>query len=1069
MPNGENSTFVLGIDLGASSVGWALIERIDDVPARLVRAGARVFDAAVGGNPGDLEAGREESPGKSRRDARLQRRQTWRRSRRLRRVFRLLQGWGLLPAGPLPERQQILDELDRRIVSSTWFAAKRKDSAIPEPFQVLPYLLRAAALEEKLEPHFLGRAFYHLAQRRGYRSNRIHVAAGKKDEERGTVEPAIADLRGEMAQSHARTLGEHLSRQAPTGKRVRQRYTARDMYEHEFEAIWSSQQAGHPETLTAERKRQLHKAIFFQRPLRSSRHLVGFCELEKGKRRAAVALLISQEFRLLQKVNDLRVGLPGEAERELAAEERQALIERLQNEGDQEFSKIRRLLGAPRNAQFNLERGGERRLPGNRTNAALRKELGARWDAMGAQEQDKVVGYLRSFQKQDRLAAALARKFGFDGETAKRVAEISLEPGYMSFSRAALSKLLRLMREGKALAEARKELYPEERAEALALLPPVVSVARRLGSIKNPAVVRALTELRKVVNAVVRTYGKPAEIRIELARDLRNSRVQRERMAKSYRENEKQRSEAAKRILKETGNAHPSRDDIQRALLWEECGGICPYTGKAIPFHALFGRDAAFDVEHILPLSRSLDSSFANLTLCDAEHNRHVKRKQAPWEAYSGDAAAYEAILDRVKRFQGRYAEEKLRRFRMTTEEIATFFEDFTERQLNDTRYATRVAADYTGLLYGGRVDGEGKRRVKTTAGQVTAILRNEWKLNEILKDGPTANGGEKPKTRDDHRHHAIDAIVTGLTDDGSIQALSRAAENAAEFRRRRFAPMAEPWPNFLENVRKEIQRMVVSHREHRRARGALHEETIYSHPIGSGREQRGRRGSERSEEFRVRKPLSSLESTEIEKIADDAVRKLVQAKLERFPGQQPGRVFSNAENLPCFETRDGRRIPIKKARLRTDLKNLVVLGSGGRARHVKSEANHHAEIFAEVDERGKVTGWGCEVVSLLEAVRRKQAHKPIVRREDSEGREFLFSLAPRDVLEIDGQGGKRELVVIRAVSQEPRIAYVSVRDARKKSEMEAAYVRKTPNALFKLNARKVRVSPIGEVTEAHD
>src|SRR5579885_313913 len=1028
MSSRENGAFVLGIDLGASSVGWALIERIDDVPARLVRAGARVFDAAVGGNPGALEAGSEESPGKARRDARSQRRQTWRRSRRLRRVFRLLQRWGLLTAGPLAERPRILDELDRRIVSSAWFAAKRKDSAIPEPFQVLPYLLRAAALEEKLERHFLGRAFYHLAQRRGYRSNRIDLAGDKKDEERGKVEPAIAGLRMEMAQGDTRTLGQHFSRQAPAEKRIRQRYTARDMYEHEFEAIWNAQQGHYAEELTTERKRQLHKAIFFQRPLRSSRHLVGFCELEKGKRRAAAALLISQEFRLLQKVNDLRVGLPGEAERELTAAERQALIERLQSEGDQKFSAIRKLLRMPAKERFNLERGGETKLPGNQTNAALRKELGARWDAMRGEERDKVVAYLRSFQKQEKLAAALARKFGFDEETAKRVAEISLEPGYMSFSQAALKKLLPLMREGRALAEARKELYPEKSAEARDVLPPVVMAGKELGSIKNPAVVRALTELRKVVNAIIRTYGRPAEIRIELARDLRNSRVQRERMAKSYRENEKQRSEAAKRILKETGNAHPSRDDIQRALLWEECGGICPYTGKAIPFHALFGR-----------------------------------------EAYSGDAAAYEAILDRVKRFQGGYAEEKLRRFRMTTEEIATFLEDFTERQLNDTRSATRVAADYLGLLYGGRVDGEGKRRVKTTAGQVTAILRNEWKLNEILNDGPTANGGEKAKTRDDHRHHAIDAIVTALTDDGSIQALSRAAENAAEFRRRRFAPVAEPWPNFLEDVQKEIQRMVVSHREHRRARGALHEETIYSHPIGRGGEQRGKRGKGRSEEFRVRKPLSSLKATEVGRIADDAVRKLVGAKLEGFPGQEPSRVFSNAENLPYFETKDGLRIPIKKARLRTDLKHPVVLGSGGAARHVKSEANHHAEVFAEVNERGQVTGWDCEVVSLLEAVRKKQAREPIVRKEGSEGREFLFSLAQGDILEMDGQGGTRELAVIRAISQEPRIAYVSVRDARKKSEMEAAYVRKTPNALFKLNARKVRVSPLGDVSEAHD
>ena len=115
----------------------------------------------------------------------------------------------------------------------------------------------------------------------------------------------------------------------------------------------------------------------------------------------------------------------------------------------------------------------------------------------------------------------------------------------------------------------------------------------------------------------------------------------------------------------------------------------------------------------------------------------------------------------------------------MTTPEVEEAMNDFTTRQLNDTRYATKVAADYLALLYGGCVDAGRRRRIRATAGQVKAFLRNEWKLNTILQDGPSSNGGAAPKSRDDHRHHAMDAVVTALTDNGTIQALSRAAERA--------------------------------------------------------------------------------------------------------------------------------------------------------------------------------------------------------------------------------------------------------------------------------------------------
>src|SRR2546427_8888187 len=196
------SPFSLGIDLGSNSLGWAMIGVEDGKPARLIRAGVRVFEA---GMEGDIESGQEESRNLKRRQMRSQRRQTWRRSRRLRKIFRLLQRFELLPEERvmMPEaRQDLLNRLDAEILASSWFAAKRESGAFKEPNQVLAYILRSSALDEPLPPHYLGRALYHLAQRRGFKSNR--KAPPKKDEKPGEVKEGIAKLQRDMAETGAR-------------------------------------------------------------------------------------------------------------------------------------------------------------------------------------------------------------------------------------------------------------------------------------------------------------------------------------------------------------------------------------------------------------------------------------------------------------------------------------------------------------------------------------------------------------------------------------------------------------------------------------------------------------------------------------------------------------------------------------------------------------------------------------------------------------------------------------------------------------------------------------------------
>jgi CRISPR-associated endonuclease Csn1 len=1075
--NGNDKT-ILGIDLGANSVGWALVSVRDGSTQGIVRAGSRVFEAGV---EGDLESGREQSRNQKRRQARLQRRQIWRRARKSSKIFRILQRWGLLPQGEskLPEqRQQLLTALDLQITTSAWFQNHSKAANVPQPEQVMPYLLRTAAMDEQLDPFHFGRALYHLAQRRGFLSNRKESGKKAKDEkeETGKVKEGIAALHEQIKTTGARTLGEFFSRVDPAAQRIRTRWTARTMYAHEFEAIWDAQARYDAERYTEAKKKALRLALFHQRPLSFPRNLVGECDLEKSQKRAPAHLLLSQRFRLLDKLNNLTVLPPGEKERALTPEERQRVLAELETNGDAKFSALRKLLELKKGARFNLEEGGEEKIPGNRTNSALLKVFEERWEKFAPQEKDAVVEYIWSFEKAGKLKTAAMKRWGLSEAKAEELADTALENDYFSLSRRAMQKVLPSLETGMPYAEARRNLYPEQwaKSEPLPFLPPVLFACKNL---RNPAVTRSLTELRKVVNAVIRKHGKPDEIRIELARDLRNSRGERERQWKAGRDNQKLREEAVRKILDSMKGYKPSGTEILRVRLAQECGWKCPYTGNPISMNALVGGETRFDLEHIIPFSRSLDNSFSNLTLCDADHNRNVKKGRTPGEAYGSDADAYQQILERVRAFRSKFRDAKLRRFLMTSEDVSDHLRNFTSRQLNDTRYSTRLAADYLALLYGGRSDAEGKLRIRATAGQVTSMLRDEWKLNVILNDGQTSGGGSVRKSRDDHRHHAVDAIVTALTDDRTIAMLSRAAELAPSAGRRRFAPVQAPWNNFVDSVREEVEKMVVSHRVSKRVRGPLHEETIYSSPLPGSAPLSGKAGKKSAGtfEFRVRKPLVALTANEADAIADPAVKRLVLEKLAQFPGTPPKDVFSAEKDLPFLTAKDGRRIPIRKVRVRKAVPAIPV-GKGTKLRHVKPESNHHVEIYAELDEKGRETGWTGAVVPLLDAVRRKQAGDPIFKKDHGPATEYKFSLAPGEAIEcLDENRGGRRLFHVRGCTQlsagSVQIFLAPLEDARQKNEIveDALYLRPVPNTLKRWEARKVQVTALGDVEESHE
>ncbi|MGQ9652286.1 MAG: type II CRISPR RNA-guided endonuclease Cas9, partial [Phycisphaerae bacterium] len=655
-----------------------------------------------------------------------------------------------------------------------------------------------------------------------------------------------------------------------------------------------------------------------------------------------------------------------------------------------------------------------------------------------------------SFEKSEPLARRAREVWGLDAEAAKRLAELELEPGYARHCAKALRILVGRMEEGVSYATVRKQEFPErfESTDPVDWLPPVLEA---VPDVRNPAVCRALTELRKVVNAIIRRHGKPEKIRIELARDLKRPRKQRQEAGKRMRENESRRAAAKRRILSDAGIAQPSASDIEKVLLAEECNWECPYTGRSISMQALLGRNPEFDIEHILPMSRSLDNTYFNKTLCYHEENRNRKHNLMPFEAYGAEAERWHQILERVKRFRGDAARKKLRRFKLT--EIPA---EWTKRQLQETRYISRLAGKYLSCLYGGRSDAYHTQRIQVSSGGVTAHLRNELMLNSILNDGGS-------KTRNDHRHHAVDAVAIALAGPAIVKQLADAAQRAAEAGRRLFAPIPEPWVGFLDQVREVIGRINVSRRVNHKISGPLHEESLYSSP-----QRRGADSGREKEKYRIRKPLAKLTKDEIESIVDPVVREAVKTKLGELNGTD-GSVFANPANCPVLRGRDGRERPIRKARICKSA-NIVSIGQGPRQRYVAPGSNHHMVIVADIDANGQETRWEGHLVSRLEAVERHRRGEPVVKRDWGTGKRFRFTLAPGDMFTIVDGGGRRVLCVVRSIS-EGRVEFVRATDARLKADIKKAreWLSRTPDSLREAECRKVIVSYLGEIVPCND
>lgn len=996
---------ILGIDIGTSSIGWSLLATDSDgSPNGIVDVGVRIFPAGVDGN---IDSGREEPRNLKRRDARSARRLGWREGRRHRRCVSILQSMGLLPQTEdlkPPTLNQMFQELDTQL--------RPTDTDHRETIIWL-YHLRARALDERLEPHELGRAIIHLLKRRGFRSNRKDQA--NADEDLGKVKAAIRDLAEAMETESHRTVGEHFASLDPEQQRIRARWLGRDAIQHEFDEIIKAQVIHH-DALQTELATELRRAAFYQRPLKPVKP--GRCSLEPDLYRARMASLNAQRFRLLQDVSNLQVLNDGPP-RPLSKEERAKLITVLEETPKLTWAKTRKSLGFPRTVKFNLEEGGKAFLIGDRTASALREAFKASWHEMNSEDREQAVEDLLAFEKSDALRRRARKHWNLDPESADLFTSIQLEPGYASHSEEAMERLIPDLEQGVHYSTARKRRYPESFStdEPVETLPPVKDFDPEL---RNPTVSRCLSELRKVVNAIVARHGKPEQVRVELGRDLKRGRADRQRITKENLQRGRDRDETRNAIRTEAGIAHPKRDDVTKARLAEECNWMCPFTGRSFGWMDLFGPTPSMDVEHIIPFSQSLDDSYLNKTLCLHEENRNVKKNRTPFLAY-GSTDRWDEMLDRVGRFKGDAARAKLQRF-MTEDAEGEIFDDFSSRQLNDTRYASRLAMDYVGMLFGGRSDANHTLRVQATTGGLTAHLRRGLQLEGLLSDT-----GNPFKNRSDHRHHAVDAIAIALIDPGMVHRMARQADKAWQRgERRSLTPVQEPWPGFMADVRAKIEGIVVSHRSNGRLAGALHEETNYSKERNAGD------GNRRT----IRKPLAALSESEIEKIADPPLRSLIKRELESRGGP-PKKAFAETAPPLVMTGRDGRPRTIRRVRI-TKPGEVAKIGPDHARRWVKPGSNHHMAIHEVQTDNGP--NWEGTVVSLLEATDRRRRGVPVIERINDGGCRFICSVRTGDTLVLRLPEGREEVCRVDGVSAK-ELEVSRHTDARTSTEIQKAGV----------------------------
>lgn len=969
-----------GFDIGPASIGLSVINTT--TKKHILDPTTRIFDAGV-----DLQSGK--SRGIDRRNARSARKTKARRQNRKRRLRHIF-------------KSKEFVEIDFRFDSE-------KD--------LVP--LRAQALDEQIPFEELVRIFYFFAGSRGFKSNRKEdIQEDEKSLENKKVLKEISEIRKEMQELNARSIGEYLSFRNPREKRYKNTHFSRDQIEDEFNMIWHKQKEYYPNLLTKKNYDKIYNNIFYQRPMKSCKDLVGDCKYEKSNKRANKSSMHFQKFRILQTVGDTRIVNVSEGiDRELTDDEKQKLINHLNDFEKCSFTDARKLLdieGKENKLNWQYE-NSVKTIYGNTTKARIIEAIGKdKWDELDDSQITDLISQIIGCDKNEILKKIAIKKWNMTEEQAIAITKVKLETGYSDLSSKALKKINIFMEKGYSYSTAVKEIYKDNK--------PVGQIVSKIGNVKNPRnpmVHRALCQVAIMINELIDAIGGiPEFFVVELSRDIKMSK--KAKLQESIKNNaNKKNNDLAKQELLDCG-VTPTRHFIERVNLAIQQDWICQYTGKEITIQGIVSSDPLFEVDHIIPRSRCGMDGYGNKVLCCAKENR-AKSNRTVFEFYKSDKKKYASIIKRFANLKGPYAQQKLKNARnrnVPTENA--FINETVNATLHASQHISKQFAEIVAPLYGP----DYRKHIRFTNGRVTAGMRRAFGLNQILSDGDSKN-------RDDHRHHALDSYMVALCHDVSlVREVTRKIHRGTN-------PfiLDEPFDNFKEYVRRAIIRDTsITYRVNRETNRKLHEETIYGFWTDP---KTGKKHTS------LKKNLSKLSQSElgltsskghliIDKAAGDIIvekyyellDKMTKEKNKKPTHIQVMAAMAENENRPMHPNAKNKIRHVKVFQKVTPTK----VGDGETTRYVKTGGNHHVEIF----EHGKK--WKAHVVTNLELAqgiskikKDKKQSLPIIREEDEEGNPLIMYLSIGDILKLDHEG-KRSKFVVQKISRSGNSITITVK-----------------------------------------
>ncbi|WP_310994058.1 type II CRISPR RNA-guided endonuclease Cas9 [Aequorivita marina] len=485
------------------------------------------------------------------------------------------------------------------------------------------------------------------------------------------------------------------------------------------------------------------------------------------------------------------------------------------------------------------------------------------------------------------LKKSLHQKFGFKPEYATLLANITFSNDYGNLSARAIRKIIPYLQDGKDYFEACNAVgynhansLTKEQLDARVLKPKLELLEKN--SLRNPVVEKILNQMVNLINQVIDEYGKPEEVRIELARDLKKTAKEREDASKYITSATKINLDIAKTIEKEFGFT-PTKNDIVKYKLWEE---LAPRGHKSLFANRYIAKEDIFskriDIEHILPKALIFDDSFSNKTLCYREVNLKKANRTALDFITQDQSTELENYIERVEALydkgKGTISKGKYYKLLKSAKDIK---EGFIERDLRNSQYIAKKARNMLLEVF---------KIVTPTTGMITDKLREDWGVINVMKElnlpkyrtlglieieerknNKTIEKIKDWTKRNDHRHHAMDALVVAFTTHNHIQYINnlnaRRDENHAmhasisgienkitysekDKNGRSKRKYIDPLPEFRIEAKKHLKSILVSFKAKNKAttrninktkkkngfnkkleltpRGQLHKETIY-------------------------------------------------------------------------------------------------------------------------------------------------------------------------------------------------------------------------------------------------